>query len=102
MKIKYLLLPFLFYSTTAFADVQCKGTITSVHKWDHFETISVYLSSANTWISMPTKSDESMALTAFASQLPVTFQWVDPNITSCTDGWPQNKKFKGWWSIDQP
>lgn len=57
------------------------------------------------WIAMPTKSDESMALTAFSTNKPVHFQWTTVDITSCEYGnsasWANNTPLNGWWSIGQ-
>ena len=77
---------------------ECSGTITEIHRWDSFDTFSIMISGANSWISMPTKSDEAMALVAFTTGKPVLFNWVD-NTESCTDGWVHNTKFVGWWKI---
>lgn len=91
----------VFLSINSYADVTCKGRIKSIYKWNNFETISVMLDSANRWISMPTKSDESMALLAFASDKRVEFRWEDDNVTSCTNGWSHNKVFNGWWLVEK-
>jgi len=84
-----------------FADVKCKGKIAEIYKWDSFETISILLDSTDRWISMPTKSDEAMALMAFASGKEVTIYWLDDAIVNCTSGWVNNKKLSGWWKIAQ-
>ena len=82
------------------ANVTCEGLITDIYKWDHFETISILVEGTTRWISMPTKSDESMALMAFAAGKNVVIQWEDPLVTTCLDGWAHNKIFVGWWRIN--
>ena len=93
-----LLISFLFVSNVK-AAVMCEGTIARVYKWHHMERISVLLSSTNKWINMPTKSDESMALMAFAANKPVQFYWAAEDVTSCTDGWVHNRVLNGYFLI---
>jgi hypothetical protein len=55
------------------ANVICKGKIKRIYKWDHFAIISILTDNVGArWISMPTKSDEAMALMAFASGKSIT------------------------------
>ncbi len=81
------------------ANVTCEGVITDIYKWDHFETISILVEGTTRWISMPSKSDESMALMAFAAGKSVVVQWEDASVNTCSDGWDHNKKLIGWWRI---
>lgn len=48
---------------------------------------------------MPTKSDESMALLAFASQKRVDIYMAKNSITSCVDGWSDNKPLLGYFVV---
>jgi len=89
----------LFFTGNANAQVSCEGTITSVYKWHHMERISVLLSSTNKWINMPTKSDEAMALMAFASEKTVQFYWAAQDVTSCIDGWDNNRSLNGYFVV---
>ena len=102
--MKYLLFSLvLFFSSTCLASVKCNGTVAEVYKWNNFETISILLDVTNhgksRWISMPTKSDEAMALMAFATQSPVEIYMSEDNITSCIDGWSNNKALKGYFVV---
>ncbi|UTM58536.1 hypothetical protein L4174_006790 [Photobacterium sp. CCB-ST2H9] len=87
----------------AFAGVTCEGKIQNVYKWFDRQTLSIQvatLEGLTNWIRMPTQSDESMALTAFASGKAVQVRWEgNLNITKCIDGWPNNTEFEGWWLI---
>lgn len=56
-------------------------------------------SSQTNWIKLPTKSDEGMALLAFASQKPVHIYWSSTDITSCTSGWSHNRELTGYFVI---
>jgi len=84
----------------SFADVQCSGTISKVYKASGTPTLSVLVSGASRWINLPTLSDESMALTAYAANKQVTFNWVAADIISCTDGWLDHRAFTGSWTIN--
>ena len=83
------------------AAVMCEGKIESVYKWHYMEFMSVYLGAqnGNRWISLPTKSDEAMALTAFAAGKPVKFYWSAADVTSCIDGWAHNRSFEGYFLV---
>jgi hypothetical protein len=48
---------------------------------------------------MPTKSDESMALMAFASNRDVHIYMSEDSVTKCVEGWPHNKKLKGYFVV---
>ncbi|MFL0804243.1 MAG: hypothetical protein K6L81_11035 [Agarilytica sp.] len=48
---------------------------------------------------MPTKSDESLALLAFASQKAVTIRWSSADVTSCTEGWSHNRELEGYFLV---
>lgn len=98
MKKVCCLLAFLF-SGIAIADVECKGKIIKIHKWNTEDRISILMDSANSWIQMPTPADDSMALMAFAADMDIELRWVDPDVNSCTDGWPHHKPLKGWWWV---
>jgi len=89
----------LLLTTNVKAAVNCEGTIKQVYKWHNMERMSVLLSSTNRWINMPTKSDESMALMAFASNKTVLFYWAAEDVTSCTDGWDNNRSLYGYFLV---
>jgi len=97
-KLLSLIVSILFASNIK-AAVMCEGTITQVYKWHHMERVSVLLSSTNKWINMPTKTDESMALMAFAANKPVKFYWAAEDVTSCIDGWANNRVLNGYFVI---
>jgi len=92
-------------SNIAYGSVNCHGTIKEIYKWDNFETISIRVETPNqgvtNWLSMPTKSDESMALMAFAAKMPILIHMSKSTITSCIEGWPHNEKLKGYFVIQQ-
>ena len=100
MRYLKLLIVLMLTSSAANADIACTGTIKSVYKWNSFDTISIMLTSTNRWISMPSKSDESMALLAFASGKPVEVFWGTGEVTSCTDGWSHNRKLVGYFAVN--
>lgn len=90
-----------FLSFSAIADATCHGKIQSIYKWDTAERISVLMDNPNArWIMMPTISDESMALMAFAANKSVKFRWVTADVISCQNGWTNNRVFKGWWLVE--
>ncbi|WNO08248.1 hypothetical protein [Teredinibacter sp. KSP-S5-2] len=91
-----VMLSSLFLSAPSFSGVACEGTIHQVYKWSDKDTLSILLTGATHWIKMPTKSDESLALLAFASGKPVTLYWSAPDVTSCTDGWSHNRVLEGY------
>ncbi|MEL6117749.1 hypothetical protein P0Y67_21345 [Photobacterium sp. SP02] len=102
--VKGLFIAAGFLSTPfASADVLCEGKIQNVYKWSDRQMLSIQVATpegVTNWIRMPTKSDESMALTAFASGKVVRVRWEgDLNFTKCVDGWPHNTEFEGWWLI---
>lgn len=91
-------------TSIGFADVYCEGKIASVYKWADFQTISIIVKTpeGNTnWISMPTKSDEAMALMAFSAGKTVKVRWGDgiTDVTNCINGWVHNRKLQGWWAV---
>jgi hypothetical protein len=63
------------------------------------ERVSIMLSSTNKWINMPTKTDEAMALMAFAANKPVSLYWAATDVTTCKDGWEHNRSLEGYWVI---
>lgn len=91
----------LLLSCNANAAVMCEGKIESVYKWHHMQFMSVLLGdkNGNRWISLPTKSDEAMALTAFAAGKHVKFYWSAADVTSCIDGWAHNRPFEGYFLV---
>ena len=105
MKRIFLTVILLLIANTAHAIVNCTGTIRNVYKWDHFETLSIRLNldggEVSHYISLPTKSDESMALMAFASKTKVSFYWAAEDVTACVNGWSQNKKFYGYFVVGE-
>lgn len=99
---------FLFLVTeSASAVVLCSGKISNIYKWNYMTTISVTIvgadGKASPWISLPTKSDESMAMMAFAADKPVVFYWNTATITSCVDGtagtWSHNTGLDGYFTV---
>jgi len=96
--ISALVIPLLF-TINVNAAVQCDGTIEQVYKWHNMERISILLSSTNRWVNMPTKSDEAMALMAFASNKSIRLYWGAEDITSCTDGWANNRSLEGYFLV---
>ncbi len=98
-----ILLALLALGNMAYGSVNCRGTIKEIYKWDNFETFSVKIEisgqGVTNWLSMPSKSDESMALMAYASQKPVHVYMSEDGVTNCIDGWSHNKKLKGYFVI---
>ena len=101
---------FLIISSVSSANVSCSGIIKNIYKWDYFDTLSIRLEMADgvitRYISLPlapdgspSRSDESLALMAYASKDHVNILWADPDITTCADGWAHNKKLKGYFSV---
>lgn len=86
------------------AAVECAGKIYKVYKPSGATTLSVMLTMSNgtqtNWISMPSKSEESMALMAFAMDKPVHFYWGASDVTSCANGWAQNRVLEGFFAVD--
>jgi hypothetical protein len=91
----------VLFTANVNAATTCKGTIKSVYKWHHMERISVMLTSSNRWINMPTKSDEAMALMAFAANKTVAFYWAAENVTACVDGWTHNRSLNGYFIVNK-
>lgn len=102
-RITWLLLSMsaLFISPLTQAAVTCNGTIEEVYKWHHMERLSIKIGSTNRWINMPTKTDEAMALMAFAAKKTVSLYWAANDVNSCQDGWDNNRKLDGYWVIKQ-
>ena len=90
MKVFVLSIILLVFTSPAHSNVDCKGKINGVYKLSGATSLSVRVKldvgGQTHWIQMPTESDESMALTAFAAQVPVHFHWNVSTITSCTYG----------------
>ena len=93
----------MFLVNDTYASVLCSGKIHAVYKWDSMDTLSIILNldgeQKTRWINMPTKSDESMALMAFASNKPVRVYMSEENITECVDGWSHNKPLVGYFIV---
>ena len=98
---KIIFLCVLIFSGASSAEVNCLGTINQVYKWSDKETISILLSGTTRWIRMPTKSDESLALLAFASGKPVRIYWSATDVTSCSDGWSNNRVLQGYFLVQR-
>lgn len=92
-----------FLISNAYADVTCEGKISAIYKWANTQAISVKINTSSgetNWIQMPTKSDESMALMAFAAGKVVTLRWGDNvSYNQCINGWAHNTVLAGWWMI---
>jgi hypothetical protein len=99
VKVISAILVSLVLSSHANAEVNCKGTIEQVYKWHNMDRISILLSTTNKWINMPTKSDEAMALMAFASNKQVHIYWSSSDITKCMDGWSHNRALEGYFVV---
>jgi len=93
---KYLLVALLLFSTSSFASVQCEGKVTRIYKWSHLPTMSIKMDTANHWINLPSKSEESMVLLAFASGKSIRLNWSSDSISSCINGWDDNETLVGW------
>lgn len=93
----------LTFSAMSFGEANCRGTISAVYKWHNTEKMSVKVllsdASETNWIRLPTKSDEGMALFAFAAQKPVHIYWNSADVTSCTSGWSHNRELTGYFLI---
>jgi hypothetical protein len=48
---------------------------------------------------MPTKTDEAMALMAFAANKPITLYWAATDVTACMNGWEHNRSLEGYWVV---
>jgi hypothetical protein len=85
--------------------VQCTGKISNIYKWDSFERLSIIIEiegqGKTNWISMPTKSDESLALMAFASGHSASVYMSEDSVTTCIDGWGHNKVLKGYFIVSK-
>lgn len=105
MKRIFIIISLLMLSNMAHAVANCTGTIRNVYKWDHFETISIRLNldggGISNYISLPTKSDESMALMAFASKTKVQIYWSAEDVSACKNGWSHNKKLEGYFVVGE-
>jgi hypothetical protein len=97
--VTIILLSLLLASVNASAAVTCTGTIDQIYKWNSMERVSIMLSSTNKWINMPTKTDEAMAMMAFAASKPVYLYWAAADVTACQDGWEHNRSLEGYWVI---
>lgn len=100
---------FFMMAQSASAAVMCSGKITKLYKWNGMTTMSVIITDASgvssPWINMPSKSEESMAMMAFAADKPVGFYWNTASITSCADGaagtWAHNIPFDGYFLVSK-
>lgn len=108
MKKYILAVTLIAFSGFASAAAHCVGTIKNVYKWHHMASLSVIVEltdgSTTNWIGLPTKSDESMALMAFAANKPVTFYWATSTVTDCKanggdNTWSNNTSLDGYFSI---
>ncbi len=104
MKNILLIISLLLSANFANAAASCGGKISAVYKWHHMSALSVIVKDANgassPWIGLPTKSDESMALMAFAADLPVSFYFASDNVTSCGEGaWSHNAVLEGYFIV---
>ncbi len=104
MKKLLLLTSLLMLANFASAAANCVGKISSIYKWDHVERLSVIVTAADgtnsPWITMSKKSDEALALMAFAADLPATFYWAADDVTGCgTDAWSHNRVLQGYFLV---
>lgn len=90
-------------SFNSYAAVVCHGKVKDIYKWHNFETISFRLEMADKvatkWIGLPGKSEESMVLLAFASNKDVAVYYSEDSVTSCVNGWGDNKVIKGYLKV---
>lgn len=102
--ILLIFISWLAINSTSIADVVCRGKIEKFFQWDTHSTFSISIlledGSGNTnWLRMPSKSQESLALTAFAMNKDITIKWADPAKTQCINGWAHYEILDGWLSI---
>ena len=93
--IKYALISasIFFYSSLTYAvqasGQSCTGTIKEIRKWVPHTRLSILLSGSNRFFSMPEKTEEAIALTAYALGQPITISWSTGIVTvsDCVNDW---------------
>jgi hypothetical protein len=104
MKKVLLVMSFMLSANFANAATSCGGKISAVYKCHFMKTLSVMIKDdkgiSSPWINLPTKSDESMALMAFAADFPVSFYFASADVTSCGEGaWSHNTVLEGYFIV---
>jgi hypothetical protein len=88
------------FSSAGNAAVSCSGRVSHAYKWNYMNTFSIKLVLANgsltRWVNLPGKSEEAMALMALASDRQVEVFWSASDVTSCVDGWADNRALDGY------
>lgn len=93
-------LSIILLSSQAHSNVSCKGKIEKIYKWSYQELISIHMgANGNRWIKLPTKSDEAMAMMAFAAGKEIHIYWSASDVGSCTDGWADNRTLTGFFTV---
>ena len=104
MKAMMAIVMLALCANPANAAVECAGKIYKVYKPSGATTLSVMLTMSDgtftNWVSMPAKSEEAMALMAFAADKPVHFYWGTADVTTCANGWAQNRTLEGFFAVD--
>ena len=94
----------LLTATASNANVECAGKINQIYKTSDMTTLSINLMLPNgtvtTWINLPTNADVAMALMANASGRSVHIYWSASDVTTCSNGWAQNRVLQGFFAID--
>lgn len=87
----------------ALAATYCNGKVASVYKWSNMTSLSIQIAMADgsttNWISMPTKSDEAMALVALTTGKPISLYWAAADVTVCANGWLHNRALEGFFVV---
>src|SRR5438552_2355768 len=101
-KMAWILFGALLASTSS-ADTGCFGKVTTVYKWNWMTSLSIKITTNDgiltPWISLPTKSDEAMALVAYSTGKPVVVYWSAADVSACLNGWAENRALTGFLQI---
>jgi hypothetical protein len=89
--------------TQSGAAVYCNGTVQSVVKWSNQTSLSIKIlmndGTVTNAITMPTKSDEAMALAAVASGQPIQLYWSAGDVSTCVNGWSNYRALEGYFVV---
>ena len=89
--------------SSALAATYCNGKVASVYKWNSMTSLSIQIvmpdGSTTNWISMPTRSDEAMALVALTTGKPISLYWAAADVTVCANGWLHNRVLDGFFVV---
>ncbi len=102
MKILVALIVTLL-SSMSHAAIDCAGKIENIYKWNAAETLSIRLTlsdgSLTNYVTLPGKSEESLALMAYASNQEVHIYMSESDVATCNNGWSHNRALVGYFSL---